>query len=293
MRYKDSFLSYLKDEKRYSKHTLLSYNNDLSQFDRFCNIYLNNTELSELTHKDVRKWIVFLMNDSCSARSINRKLSTLRSFFRFLRRESLVQNNPMELVVAPKKGKKLPNFLSEENMLVLRNVDFGEGFFAKRDSLILELFYQTGMRLSELMNLKVNDVDWSACCLKVLGKRNKERILPISDNLMKILDEFVAHEEFDDNIAGGVLFYTEKKNTVYEKLLYRTVVKYLSQITTMAKRSPHVLRHTFATHLLNNGAELNAVKELLGHSSLAATQIYTHTSFEVIKNVYEQAHPRA
>ncbi len=292
MSYKKSFLSYLQFEKRYSVHTILSYDCDLTQF---FNFMLKNevVEIEDIDFKNVRKWIVFLMNEGNSSRTVNRKLSSLKSFFKFLLRESVVETNPMDRVVGPRQGKRLPGFVAEHAMQLLREVDFGKGFEGVRDRLVVEMFYQTGMRLSELMNLKLTSFDRNTSLVKVLGKRNKERIIPVSKSLEKLLDKYleVRNETFDE--GGGFLFVTKKGVPVYEKLLYRIVIKHLSKITTLTKRSPHVLRHTFATHLLNNGAELNAVKELLGHSNLSATQIYTHTTFERLNKVYKQAHPRA
>jgi integrase/recombinase XerC len=292
MSFKESFLSYLQYEKRYSDHTVLSYDCDLTQFFDFYSKN-NDVQIEDITFKDVRRWIVFLMNEGKSSRTVNRKLSSLKSFFKFLLRESVIETNPMDRVVGPKQGKKLPGFVAEHAMQVLREVDFGEGFEGVRDQLIVEMFYQTGMRLSELMNLKESSFDRSASLVKVLGKRNRERIIPVSKSLMNLLDEYqkVKLDNFKD--SNDFLFVTKKGVPVYEKLLYRIVTKHLSKITTMTKRSPHVLRHTFATHLLNNGAELNAVKELLGHSNLSATQIYTHTTFERLNKIYKQAHPRA
>ncbi|PCH70131.1 MAG: integrase [Bacteroidales bacterium] len=292
MSYKESFLSYLQFEKRYSVHTILSYNCDLTQFFDFMS--KNEVEeIKDVDFKSVRKWIVFLMNEGNSSRTVNRKLSSLKSFFKFLLRESVVETNPMDRVVGPKQGRKLPGFVAEHAMQLLREVDFGEGFEGVRDRLVVEMFYQTGMRLSELMNLKLTDFDRETSLVKVLGKRNKERIIPVSKGLEKLLDEYLEVKNGTFEEGSGFLFVTKKGVPVYEKLLYRIVTKHLSKITTLAKRSPHVLRHTFATHLLNNGAELNAVKELLGHSNLSATQIYTHTTFERLNKVYKQAHPRA
>ena len=294
MRYKESFLSYLQYEKRYSKHTLVSYDCDLSQFFSFLSSYgVEESEIVDLNFKDVRRWIVFLMNEGCSARTVNRKLSSLKSFFKYLLRESLVQQNPMDRVVGPKQGKKLPNFVAEHSMRLLQEVDFGEGFEGIRDRLVVELFYHTGMRLSEMMNLKVSGFDRSSSVVRVLGKRNRERIIPVSDNLETLLDEYLEQRFLLCTDKDGFLVLTSQSKPAYEKLLYRIVTKHLSKITTLSKKSPHVLRHTFATHLLNNGAELNAIKELLGHSNLSATQIYTHTSFERLNDIYKQAHPRA
>jgi integrase/recombinase XerC len=292
MSYKESFLSYLQFEKRYSVHTILSYDCDLTQFFDF--ISKNEVEkIKDVDFKNVRKWIVFLMYEGNSSRTVNRKLSSLKSFFKFLLRESIVETNPMDRVVGPRQGKKIPGFVAEHAMELLREVDFGEGFEGVRDRLVVEMFYQTGMRLAELMNLKITSFDRKTSLVKVLGKRNKERIIPVSKSLDKLLDEYLEVRSGTFDEGSVFLFVTKKGVPVYEKLLYRIVTKYLSKITTLAKRSPHVLRHTFATHLLNNGAELNAIKELLGHSNLSATQIYTHTTFERLNKVYKQAHPRA
>ncbi len=294
MRYKESFLSYLQYEKRYSKHTLVSYDCDLSQFYSFLSSYgIKESELVDLNFKDVRKWIVFLMNEGCSARTVNRKLSSLKSFFKYLLRESFIQQNPMDKVVGPRQGKKLPNFVAEHSMRLLQEVDFGEGFEGIRDRLVIEMFYHTGMRLSELMNLKISSFDRSASVVRVLGKRDRERIIPVSNILETLLDEYLEQRFLLCSDEGGFLILTDQAKPAYEKLLYRIVTKHLSKITTLSKKSPHVLRHTFATHLLNNGAELNAIKELLGHSNLSATQIYTHVSFERLNDIYKQAHPRA
>ncbi|WP_461630200.1 tyrosine-type recombinase/integrase [Labilibaculum euxinus] len=292
MSYKESFLSYLQFEKRYSVHTIISYDCDLTQFFDFMS--KNEVEeVKDVDFKSVRKWIVFLMNEGNSSRTVNRKLSSLKSFFKFLLRESVVDTNPMDRVVGPRQGKKLPGFVAEHAMQLLREVEFGEGFEGVRDRLVVEMFYQTGMRLSELMNLKITSFNRGTSLVKVLGKRNKERIIPVSKGLEKLLDEYLEERNRTFEERSDFLFVTKKGVPVYEKLLYRIVTKHLSKITTLAKRSPHVLRHTFATHLLNNGAELNAVKELLGHSNLSATQIYTHTTFERLNKVYKQAHPRA
>ena len=293
MSYKESFLSYLQFEKRYSKHTILSYDCDLTQFFDFLSKNKIVEELKDVDFKSVRKWIVFLMNEGKSSRTVNRKLSSLKSFFKFLLRESIIESNPMDRVVGPRQGKKLPGFVAEYSMKLLREIDFGEGFEGVRDRLVVEMFYQTGMRLSELMNLKLTSIDRQTSLVKVLGKRNKERIIPVSKNLEQLLDQYLEVREGVLEDGSDFLFVTKKGVPVYEKLLYRIVTKHLSKITTLAKRSPHVLRHTFATHLLNNGAELNAVKELLGHANLSATQIYTHTTFERLNNIYKQAHPRA
>jgi len=293
MVYKESFLNYLQYEKRYSQHTVVSYECDLTQFYHFCDSEMGQFNIQEFTHRDIRRWIVSLLQEGNSPRTVNRKLSTLKSFFRYLQRESFVEGNPMDKVIAPRQGKKLPSFVSEHSMQLLQEVDFGEGFVGTRDRLILELFYTTGMRLSELMGLTLGSFDHSADTLKVLGKWNKERILPMNDGVRALLESYLRERESCFGGKEQCLFLTRKGAPVYEKLLYRIVRKFLGKVTTQTKRSPHVLRHTFATHLLNNGADLNAVKELLGHANLSATQIYTHTTFEKLKGVYELAHPRA
>ncbi len=294
MEYKESFLSYLQNEKRCSLHTVKAYNTDLTHFFEFYQENNGELKVTDITYKDIRRWIVALMDAGNTARTVNRKLSSLKSFFKFLLREKVIVQDPMERVVAPKQGKKLPNFVAEDAMKLLREVDFGKDFEGVRDQLIVELFYLTGMRLSELMNIKENDIDRGTSLIKVLGKRNKERIIPVSESLFPLLDKYlkIKREAFG-RLENEFLFVTKKGVPVYEKLLYRVVKKHLSVVTTMSKRSPHVLRHTFATHLLNNGAELNAVKELLGHADLSATQIYTHVSFEHLNDVYKKAHPRA
>jgi len=272
----------------------VSYDCDLSQFSAYLSGYgIEDGEIVDLNFKDVRKWVVFLMNEGCSARTVNRKLSSLKSFFKYLLRESLIQQNPMDRVVGPRQGKKLPDFVAEHNMRLLQEVDFGEGFEGVRDRLVIEMFYHTGMRLSELMNLNVSSFDRSASVVRVLGKGNRERIIPVGEGLETLLDEYLGQRLLVCSQRDGALIVTNKAKPAYEKLLYRIVIKHLSKITTLSKKSPHVLRHSFATHLLNNGAELNVVKELLGHANLSATQIYTHTSFERLNDIYKQAHPRA
>jgi len=289
---KAEFLKYLQFEKRYSKNTVTSYQNDLQQFVVFCEVNLGSFEPNTITERHVRSWIVDLSKSNISPRSINRKITTLRVFFKFLKRLDLVKLNPIEKFSRLKQKKDLPWFVDETAMeRLFSEFDFGDDYEGGRDKMIVELFYATGIRLSELINIKVQDFDFSKSGIKVLGKRNKERIVPlyetIKDNLVRYIS--IRNEQCFDS---EYLFLTAKGRKVYEKLVYRLVNTSLGQVTTMDKKSPHVLRHTFATHMLNNGADLNSVKELLGHANLSATQIYTHNTFEKLRNIYKQAHPR-
>ncbi|POY38441.1 integrase [Solitalea longa] len=290
----ESFFRYLEFEKRYSSHTIISYQNDIQQFFAFLTQY-EIIGPTEVTHPIIRSWLVDLMNNKQSAATINRKLSTLRTYFKFLYREGFIEFNPVLKAQAPKKEKRLPVVVDETSIEhLLNNVDFGEGFSGIRDKLIVEMFYQTGIRLAELISLKQTDVDFFSLTIKILGKRNKERIIPITKSFGSLISDYVIvkkSEGFDTNT--GCLFVTNKGNELYPKYVYNLVNNYLTQVATIKKKSPHVLRHSFATHLLNKGAELNAIKELLGHSSLAATQVYTHNTTERLKSIYKQAHPRA
>jgi integrase/recombinase XerC len=230
-----------------------------------------------------------LFENGIQSRSINRKISTLKTFFKYLEREELIEVNPMLKVVGPKASKGLPLFVKENEIeLLLEEVIFDSGFIGKRDKLIIEIFYLTGMRLTELINIRVTDIDFHNNSIKVIGKRNKERIIPLSKSIINTIQSFIY--EFD---LKEFLITNSKGNKVYSKLVYRVVRKYLSKITSINKKSPHILRHTFATHMLNNGADINAIKDLLGHSNLNATQVYTHNTVEKLKSIYKQAHPRA
>jgi integrase/recombinase XerC len=293
--YKNLFLKYLQFEKRVSINTLRSYTNDLNQFIDFANSNFEIIQIEKANEKAVRAWVVSLMEKDFSSISVNRKISTLKTFYKFLLRENVISSNPMDKVISPKKSKKLPLFV-EENQInkLLDDFSFGNNFAGVRNKTIIEMFYNTGIRLSELIGLKLSDVDLKSCTIKVLGKRNKERILPLHLPFIKSLKEYqsLKEQEFND-IENNYFFLTDKGNKMYEKFVYNIVNKYLNFVTTIEKKSPHILRHTFATHMLNNGADLNAIKELLGHSSLAATQVYTHNTFEKLKSVYKQAHPRA
>ena len=289
---KQKFLEYIKFEKRYSVHTISSYSRDLCQFESFLSEAYELDDLLEAGHQMVRSWIVNLMELGISARTVNRKLSTLKSFYKFSLRQGWVRNNPMTKVVAPKMAKKLPDFVEKEKMQMLFDEDvFSDEFTSIRDRLLLEMLYSTGIRLSELIGLKESDV--SKDSIKVLGKRNKERIIPIGSSLEKLIQEYLNKKKQVTLLDTQHLFVTDKGDKLYDKFVYRKVNYYLGVVTTANKKSPHVLRHTFATHMLNNGADLNAIKELLGHANLSATQVYTHNTIEKLKNIHTQAHPRA
>ena len=290
----ERFIRYLQFENRFSPNTVTAYKNDLDQFSQFLVSF--QTELLNVTHQHVRTWIVSLMDDGIEARTINRKISSLRSFYKFLQREDLIGNSPMIYVRAPKIPKRLPIVITEQKMDILLDAQdvFSNDFQGIRDRLIVELLYGTGMRLSELVNLSDHDINRYEQQIKVLGKRNKERIIPISKSLTKLIGDYQLqklNQNFDTK--SSALIVTNQGNKVYAKFIYRTVNLVLSFISTHDKKSPHILRHSFATSLLNRGADLNAIKELLGHSSLAATQVYTHNSVEKLKSIYKQAHPKA
>lgn len=293
MSHPDNFIKYLQFEKRYSNHTLVAYKTDLDQFIQFMNESIGDFEFIDVTSTQVRSWVVSLMRNGTSARSVSRKVTTLKSFYKYLMREGLIENSPVSSVASPRQGKKLPVFVQKENLDILLDTGlFPSDFDGKRDKLIISLLYGTGIRLSELKNLEVGNINTNEHVIKVLGKRNKERIVPYPYSINNDIDEYL---KIRNEICGfnKFLLLTSRGEPVYDKLIYRVVNKYLTMVTTIEKKSPHVMRHSFATHLLNNGAELNSVKELLGHSSLSATQVYTHTSFEKLKEIYKQAHPRS
>jgi len=294
----EQYIHYIKYEKRYSAFTLRSYEQDLKQFLIFIRQKYDLQILqSDYTH--IRAWIVKLSNDNISKRSINRKITSLRSFYKFHKASGAINNNPAAKIKLLKTSKPLPVFVAEENMEHLFEDEiFSDDYKGKLSKAIIDLFYATGMRVSELVNLKEQDIDWYQGQLKVLGKRNKERIIPMSENLKKSLHLYnkVKHDQFTDidtSTDGKYFFIGTKGKKIYSKFVYRQINYYLSLVTTIKKRSPHVIRHTFATHMLNKGADLNAIKEILGHASLSATQVYTHNSIEKLKHVYKQAHPKA
>lgn len=288
----NSFFDYLEYEKKYSKHTLVSYKNDLNQFFVFLDIEQDKIDLNDINYQNIRAWVTSLMSEKVSARSVNRKLSSLKTFFKFLQKQQIVEVNPMSKISGPKTPKRLPTFVEEQQMNNLfENITFSDDLNGLRDKLLLDLLYQTGMRRAELANLKESDVDLFNSSIKVLGKRNKERIIPISLDLKRNLEGYFNVKQ-TNKIASSSLFVNDKGKALSEQNVYTIVKKYLAQITSIQKKSPHVLRHTFATHLLNNGADINAVKDLLGHANLSATQVYTHNTIDKLKKSYKQAHPR-
>ena len=290
----DTFLKYLRFERNYSEKTIVSYRIDLEEFEDYLKKVDAEKNLVTADADLVRSWMVYLMEKGRSVATVNRKLSSLRSFYRFLLRRRVVDLDPMLKVVGPKKQKTLPSFLRVQEMdRLLDECSVNEGFEGVRDRLILEMFYATGMRLSELIGLSDADVNLSAKLLKVTGKRNKQRLIPFGEELWRDLLGYIElrNETLPDR--DDALFVRKDGKRMYPELVYKIVRRNLSKVATLKKRSPHVLRHTFATAMLNGNAELQAVKELLGHESLTTTEVYTHTTFEELKKVYEQAHPRA
>ena len=293
----ERFIQYIKFEKRYSAHTVSAYQSDLDQFMHFLNHpEITVTHPSEITHYQIRNWMVELMNQQLTARSVNRKIATLRKYFKFLLQDGLISVNPASKITAPKIPKNLPVVVEDAKLTrMLDDGDvFTEDFKGVRDKLIMEMLFGTGMSLAELVGVKETDINIYEGTIKVLGKRNKQRIIPLNNELRLLIGKYLElkkSENFNNNSL--TLFVTNKGADAYPKLIYLTVQKYLTNISTQNKRSPHVLRHTFATSLLNNGADLNAIKELLGHANLSATQIYTHNSVERLKSIYKLAHPKA
>ena len=288
------FLSYLKYEKRYSSHTITAYENDLGQFVLFGKQLVEDFHVDQVDYHLIREWIVSLMNGGTKARSVNRKISTLKTFYKFLHREGVITKNPTDHLILPKMAKKLPEFVQETEMnRLLDGKFFTDDFEGWRDKAVVSLFYGTGIRLSELVEIRFSDLNLNDKVVKVTGKRNKERIVPFPAEISAILSRYIGIRNLLFPDSQNFLFLTGNGDPAYNKLVYRIVKRQLSLVTTIDQRSPHILRHSYATHLLNRGADLNAIKELLGHANLAATQVYTHTSFEQLKKVYKQAHPRA
>ncbi len=290
---KEAFLNYLRFEKRYSQHTIISYQNDLEQFLSFVIAEFDRPGIAEINAAIVRSWLAHLkQEEDLTAKSINRKISTLKSFYKFLMREGIVETTPMSTINAPKSNKRLPVYVEEKDIQTLFDyVEFSDDWKGRTEKLVLQLFYNTGMRVSELVNLKTSQIDSAYNHIKVLGKGNKERIIPVNKELIANLQDYIKHKPGDGNT--GQVFVNEKGKPLYARQVYNMVKKNLSLVTTVNKKSPHILRHSFATHLTSNGADLNAVKELLGHSSLAATQVYTHNDIERLKEVFKKAHPKA
>ena len=288
-----SFLDYLQFEKRYSDHTIEAYQNDLEQFFAFLINQFDTPAIPTILATFIRTWLASLKSEEITAKTINRKASALKSFFKYQMKLGVITASPMVTVSSPKISKRLPEFVLESNLETLfKHVEFTDDWKGKTERLVLQLFYATGIRLSELVNIKEGDVDYSKSQVKVLGKGNKERIIPISNELAASLREYVSQKA---TTKEGVqnLFINENGKRLQQRSVYEFVHNYLSLVTTIKKRSPHILRHSFATHLMNNGADLNSVKELLGHASLASTQVYTHNSIEKLKDVFKKAHPKA
>lgn len=290
----NSFHNYLKFERRYSTHTITAYLADINDFIKYFQHLYETEEIQSANHKQIRSWIVGLMNEGIVPKSINRKISSLRTFYKFLVSKNIVETNPVLKINGLKTPKRLPQFVDIKDMdTLLERIEFTDDYEGKRDQIIVELFYATGMRLSELCALETSSIDTINGVVKVLGKGNKERLIPIHPQLLQKIQAYIIYKNTQYKENQSFLFLTQKGEKIYHKLIYRKIKSYLSLVTTLHKKSPHILRHTFATHMVNEGAELNAVKEILGHSSLAATQVYTHNTIQKLKNVHKQAHPKS
>ena len=287
--YLKEFINYIQSEKRYSDYTITSYKIDLNQFFNYLIEEYNIDIPQNVTFKIVRNWISYLLESGLKPRSVNRKISSLKSYFKFLVISNYSDSNPTLKITSPKTSKRLPVFLEKEKINSLLDAKyFDENFIGYRDKLIIELFYFTGIRLSELLNISIKDIDFNNSQIKVLGKRNKERLIPLTYTLISELKNYINKHNIN-----SYLFVDENNKKLYSKKVYRIVNKYISKVSSIKKKSPHILRHSFATHMLNNGADINAIKEILGHANLSATQIYTHNSIKKLKNVHKQAHPKA
>jgi len=288
------FLDHLRFEKRYSQHTLISYQTDLEQFFAYLSSQFDSPDVPAITAMFIRSWLAEMKEEGLESRSLNRKISSLKSFFKFQLKNGVIQQSPMTTIVSPKLNKRLPSFVEEKDIQTLFDyVEFSDDWKGRTEKLVLQLFYNTGMRLSELINLKESQLDDSLKQVKVLGKGNKERIIPVSGELIQQLRLYIRDKSIRQEERDPKLFQTEKGKPLQPRQVYSFVKTHLATVTTIQKKSPHILRHSFATHLMNNGADLNAVKELLGHSSLAATQVYTHNTIEKLKEVFKKAHPKA
>ena len=288
------FLQFLQFEKKYSGYTLASYSTDLFQFFDYLEREFDAPLPAEITTGFIRSWLANIKSEEgLTNKSINRKISALQSFFKYLLKQGIIAQSPMQGIISPKISKRLPQFVDEKDMQKLfEQIQFPDDHDGRTQCLVLLLFYTTGVRLSELINLKESSIDWSYSQIKVLGKGNKERIIPVSNELLNSIKNYIAQKPVANDNTDAV-FTNSKGKPLYAKMVYNFVKKYLGATTSIEKKSPHILRHTFATHLMNRGAELNSVKELLGHSSLASTQVYTHLTIEKLKEVYKQAHPKA
>jgi len=290
-----SFLDYLKYQRRYSAYTIRSYHDDLIQFVGFLATQYGEVSLDAIGHNHVRSWLASIKERDITSKTINRKISSLKSFFKYLVKTGVVAQTPMLRVITPKVSKRLPEFIGESDAgKLIGSLKHTEDWKSLNTRILITLFYTTGMRLSELVNLKESQVDFGKKQVKVLGKGNKERIIPIGQEIVGMIAEYIQYKKKEFESVDNTLLVTEKGKKMYAKYPYLLVRSFLgSEVKTLNKKSPHVLRHSFATHLSNNGADLNAIKELLGHSSLAATQIYTHNTIEKLKTVYKKAHPKA
>lgn len=290
----ESFLRYIQYERNYSFHTVVSYKNDLFQFEGYARKETGAFMPESIQAPLIRSWVLELVGEGNTPRSVSRKISALRSFFKYLIKQEVISESPVRSLQLPKIRKKLPSFVRPKDMdLLIDDIDFGNGYRAVRDRLIIVLLYETGMRSAELIGLKDDEVDCDNLTLKVTGKRNKQRIIPFGRELKDLIEEYRIVRNTEITLPGDAFLLKEDGASLYPGLVYRVVTRYLSTVCTLSKKSPHVLRHTFASAMLNNGAELNSVKELLGHSSLASTEVYTHIAFEELKKSYKQAHPRA
>lgn len=292
----NGFINYITNEKRFSIHTVKAYQTDLNQFVRFLKEDLELASLEKTTHQEIRSWIFYLLEKGENTRSVNRKISTLKTFYKYLLRNKYVNINPMDKIIAPKQSKRLPSFIDESDMeTLLTVVEYPETFDGARNKAIIETFYALGVRLSELINMQYKDIEFSERNIRIMGKGNKERIIPFGPNLDNCLKNYFTY--YEKNIKplqqNSFVFVNKKGNKLYPMYIYRIIKKHIEMVSNIEQKSPHVIRHTFATHLLNQGADINAIKELLGHSSLAATQVYTHTSIGKLKEIYKTAHPRA
>lgn len=287
------YINYIKSVKRYSEHTLKSYHTDLTQFSTFCNQEYH-IDINEANHKTIRSWLAFLLESGLSGRTANRKLSSLRAYYKYLKVNGVDIEDHFAKIIAPKQDKRLAVFVEEEKMEILLDEVFtSSSFEALRDKLIIHLFYTTGIRVSELINLETRNIHLQEMNILVFGKRKKERIIPLCKEILPDINAYIEKKRYlEGKTAHPYFFITKKGKKTYYKLVYRVVNYYLSKVTTISKKSPHVLRHTFATHMLNNGADLNIIKEILGHANLSATQIYTHNTIEKLNKVYKNAHPR-